>query len=98
MRKALGAEGKESGKRRSERKKRKSKPITDEGESTRGEKGARKQNTTLILKHSMRKCEDCWNLEGKQKYSRKGEKPQSVSEFLPKTALRVIFIKNTTTI
>lgn len=98
MRKALGAEGKERGKRRSERKKRKSNPRTDEGESMRGGKGARKQNTARILKHSMRKCEGCWNLEGRQKYRRKGEKPQSISEFLPKTALNRIFIKNITTI
>lgn len=93
MRKALRAEGKERGERRSERKKRKANPRTDEGESMRGEKGDRKQNTTLILKHSMRKFEGFWNLEGRQKYGRKGEKPQSTSEFLPKTALNRIFIK-----
>lgn len=60
---------------------------TKVGESMRKKKGARKQKTTVILKHSMKKGEDYLSLGGRQKYGRKGEEPGSISEFLPKTAL-----------
>lgn len=63
--------------------KRKLSPRMVEEESVRGKKGAGKPKTTVILKHSMKKGEDCSSLGGRQKYRRKGEEPQSISELLP---------------